>query len=40
MRYIGADLARLDDADHGVEVRAVQINLAAGAMYDVAYLTD
>ena len=40
VRHVGAELARLGDADERVEVRAVEVHLAAVLVHDRADLAD
>ncbi len=40
MRDVGAELARPGQADHRVEVRAVDVDLAAGVVHERADLAD
>ena len=40
MRHVGAEAARLRDADEGVEVGAVEVDLAAAGVHDVADVAD
>ena len=40
VRNVGADKARRSDPDLGVHVGAIEINLAAELVHDLAHFTD